>query len=115
MTANVKSFREQYGAELDDRIAAIASDPEQDEKARQAARERAETDRVARHRGLADVAAQALRGDWGKEAQASVTRVLAGATPLRAPMASLVMCESIVREAKQRKRSTKGGAGRGAK
>ncbi len=117
MTVGVKSFREEYGAELADRIEAIASDPEQDEKARQAARERAEADRLARHNALAEAAGAALRGDWGKEAQESVTRVLAGVEPRQAQTASLVMCQSIVIEAKKRKQEArkKRAAARGAR
>jgi hypothetical protein len=103
----VKSFREEYGAELDDRIQGIANDPEADRAARQAQKERAETDRLARHNALAEAAGAALRGDWGKEAQDAVKRVLAGVEPRQAQTASLVVCESIVIEAKKRKREAR--------
>lgn len=107
-------FRAIYGNDIADKIAALANDPAQDDAARQAERERSEADRVARHRELANQAASALRGDFGPECQASVERVLNGATPLRAPMASLAFCESVVKEAKQRKAAKKR-ASRGAR
>jgi phage/plasmid primase-like uncharacterized protein len=115
--ASVKSFREQYGAELDDTIKAIVTRPDLDAAARQAERERAETDRTAARIRLANVAAEALRGDWGKEAHAAVTRVLAGATPLKAEVAQLVLCESIVKEEQKRRRERRQARaqGRGAK
>lgn len=115
--ASVKSFREQYGAELDDTIKAIVTRPDLDEAARKADRERAETDRTAARIRLANAAAEALRGDWGKEAQAAVTRTLAGATPLKAEVAQLVLCESIVKEEQKRRRERRQARaqGRGAK
>lgn len=72
--------------------------------ARNAVKEREETDRTAARVRLANAAAEALRGDWGKETQASVTRVLNGVTPLKAEVAVLVMCEAIVKEEQKRRR-----------
>lgn len=117
MMANGKTFRDIYGPDLDALIATVANDPEADRKARQAERERAEADRLARHNALADTAGAALRGDWGKEAQAAVVRVLGGVEPRKAHTASLVTCESIVIEAKKRKQEArkKRAAGRAAR
>lgn len=85
--------------------------------ARQAAREQNDANAEQRRQQAALTAANALRGDWGKEAQAAVTRVLGGVTPLRAEVAQLVLCESIVKEEQKRRRAKKRVQhfGRGAK
>jgi hypothetical protein len=84
-------------------------------------RERAETDRLANFQRLVGIAGGALRGDLGKskeaqDCQEAIRRVLAGRAPHEAEVATLVLCESIVREAKERiqKARRPPPAGRGA-
>lgn len=86
-----------------------------------AERERAETDRLTQHTRLVDQVVRVLRGELGrsKEAQpciASITALLCGRQPRQAELATLITCESIIREAKQRIRNNKKPppAGRGA-
>jgi hypothetical protein len=116
------SFRDVVGDELADRIAAIADDPSRDDAARKAERERAETDRLTRHTQLVDQVVFVIRGGLGKgkesqEAMAAIERVLAGVQPRLAQLAPLVLCESIIRETKERIRKNKAPppAGRGAR
>lgn len=101
------SFREQYGAELDDMVRGLASDPGRDAAARQAERERADADRLQRHTQLVDAIQFVQRGGLGRNKDAtiaidSIARVLGGRPPRECEMAQLVLCESIIREAKQR-------------
>lgn len=85
-------------------------------------RERAETDRLTRHTQLVDQVVWVLRGGLGRHKEAavaieSINRVLAGVQPRQSQVASLVLCESIIKEAKQRIRNSKAPAppGRGAR
>lgn len=101
------SFRDLYGAELDDTIRGLASDPERDAAARQAQRERADADRLQRHTQLVDLIQWAQRGGLGRNKESTVAidaiaRTLAGRPPRECEMAQLVLCESIVKEAKTR-------------
>lgn len=101
---------------------AFAATTQTPEAAAKVERERAETDRLARFQRLVDIAGSALRGDLGRskeaqECQEAVRRVLAGRAPRESEVATLVLCESIVREAKERIRNARrtAPAGRGAK
>ena len=85
-------------------------------------RERAETDRLTRHTQMVDQVVAVLRGSLGKrkeavEAIAAINRVLNGVQPRLAETASLVLCESIIKEAKQRIRNSRSAppAGRGSR
>lgn len=108
------TFREVYGDDVADLVASIANDPTNDEAARKAQRERAEADRTAKHMQLVETAGAALAGRFDKETKLAVERVLAGQTPRKAEVASLVLCESIVREYWKRRRAGKRPAGRRA-
>ncbi len=84
-------------------------------------RERAETDRLTRHTQLCDQVVWALRGGLGRsrdaaECIAALTRVLNGVEVRKAEFAVLALCESIIREAKERIRKARKPppAGRGA-
>jgi len=84
-------------------------------------RERAETDRLTRHTQLCDQIVSVLRGSLGRSKDAAICieaikRTLAGQEVRKAEMATLVFCESIIREAKERIRSNRKPppAGRGA-
>lgn len=106
------TFREQYGAELDDRIRGIAADPERDAAARQAQRERADADRLQRHTQLVDLIQGVQRGTLGKSKDAAaaiegIARVLNGRPPRECEMAQLAVCETMIREAKTRIREAK--------
>lgn len=113
-------FRAMYGAALAERIAGIAGDERTDEAARKDERERAEAERMGRHMRLVDSIQAVLRGGLGRrkeaaDAIAAIQRVLAGSQPRQAEMAQLVLCESIIREAKERIRKSKTpSSGRGA-
>lgn len=112
MTANVKSFREEYGADLDDLIRGIANDPQADAAARQAAKERADADRLANHTRLVDLIQSVQRGALGRnkdasEAIAAIERTLLSKPPRECEVAQLVLCESIIKEAKERIRKAK--------
>lgn len=84
-------------------------------------RERAETDRLVRHTQMVDQIMWVKRGGLGRrkeasEALAAIDRVLHGVEPRQAETAILVLCESIIKEAKQRIRTSKAPApGRGAR
>jgi hypothetical protein len=98
-------------------VAASAFQAVDDQGAQRAIKERQEAERTYRQQQLADIAAAAIAGDWGKETKAAAERVLAGATPRQAEWASLVLVESIVREEKIRRAKARRGpppAGRGA-
>lgn len=98
-------------------VAAESFQAVDDQGAERAVKERQEAERTHRQQQLADIAAAALAGDWGKETKAAAERVLAGASPRQAEWASLVLVESIVREEKIRRAKARRGpppAGRGA-
>jgi len=98
-------------------VAAQSFQAVDDQGAQRAVKERQEAERTHRQQQLADVAAAALAGDWGKETKAAAERVLAGVPPRQAQWASLVLIESIVREEKirrQKARRPPPPAGRGA-
>ncbi len=114
------SFRDVVGDEIADRIAGLANDPTQEDAARRAERERAETDRLTRHTQYVDRVMWLLRGGLGRrkeaaEAIAAVTRLLAGIEPRKAETATLIACDSIISEAKKRIRAAKRPEGRGAR
>jgi hypothetical protein len=116
------SFRDVVGDEIADSIAKITNSPGLEDAVRKAERERAETDRLARHTRLCDQVVWALRGGLGKSKEAaaciaSLTSLLGGVQPRQAEMAILVTCERIIREAKERIRKGKRPppAGRGAR
>jgi hypothetical protein len=122
LVANPKpDFRDVVGDEIAERIARLANDPGQDDAARKAERERAETDRLTRHTQLVDQVQFVLRGGLGRHKEAAVCieslqRLLGATPPRQAETAILITCESIIREAKQRIRKSKraGRAGRSA-
>jgi hypothetical protein len=114
-------FRDVVGDELAARIAAITESPGLDDAVARAERERAETDRLTRHTQLCDAVVYVLRGGLGKSKEAAtcieaLKRTLAGVEVRKAETATLVFCESIIREAKERIRKARRPppAGRGA-
>jgi hypothetical protein len=97
-------------------VAASAFQAVDDQGAQRLVKERQEAERTHRQQQLADIAAAALAGDWGKETKAAAERVLAGVSPRQAQWASLVLIEGIVREEKIRRQKARRPppAGRGA-
>lgn len=116
------SFREVFGDETADLVAAAVNAPGQDDAARKAERERAETDRLTRHTQMVDQVMRVLRGELGRtkvatQAVEAITRLLGNAEPRKAEPATLVACVSIIQGAKNEIRRAKRPppAGRGAR
>jgi hypothetical protein len=120
--SGAKSFREVYGDDVADLVAGLASNPAQDDAARKAERERAETDRLTRHTQMVDQIMRVLRGELGRtkvatQAVEAIKRLLGDVEPRKAETAILVTCESIIRGAKNeiRKSRRPPPAGRGVR
>jgi hypothetical protein len=115
------SFRDVFGDEMAEEIAALANKPGQSEAARKVEQEQADAARASRRVELAALVVGVQRGSLGRHKEATVcieslNRLLNGIAPRDAETAILITCESIVREAKERIRKAKrtARAGRGA-